>query len=246
MFTVAEAEAAIKAIQPPVAKQKRLFVRLGSGQASGERVLSLNQLAVGFPDRELFKVDDVHLYRGQIAALVGPNGAGKTTLLKTLLKQIKPLEGSFSLGHNVRVGYFAQAHEGLDLTRTVLDSDIAAGEEIGKAIGLREARTSLGAYLFRGDDAFKRTGDLSGGERGRLALAILAMQGANLLLLDEPTNHLDIQSQETLQDVLEAFEGTILMVSHDRYLVDKLATHLWEVDGGMLKISESTLVPQPA
>ncbi|HRQ32613.1 MAG TPA: ATP-binding cassette domain-containing protein, partial [Anaerolineales bacterium] len=123
------------------------------------------------------------------------------------------------------VGYFAQAHEGLDLEKTVLDEVLAASGMLPY-----QARDYLGKYLFSGDDVFKRVAMLSGGERGRLALAKLALQDTNLLLLDEPTNHLDIPSQEILQSVLDSYKGTILLVSHDRYLVDALATQIWEID----------------
>ncbi len=239
MFTVAEAEAALKAIEAPVVRTPFLKMRLADGGRSGERVLSLHKLTVGYPGRPLLTADDLHVYRGQIVALTGPNGAGKTTLLRTLLNELPALSGRFSFGHNVKVGYFAQAHESLNPEQSVLDSLIAAGGAIGKAIGLREARTRLGTYLFRGDDVFKRVGDLSGGERARVALAMLALHGANLLLLDEPTNHLDIQAQEALQDVLQAFEGTIMLVSHDRYLVDTLATHVWQIENGAVTVREA-------
>ncbi|GIK28407.1 MAG: ABC-F family ATP-binding cassette domain-containing protein [Phototrophicaceae bacterium] len=239
MFTVAEAEAALKAIEAPVVRTPFLKMRLADGGRSGERVLSLHKLTVGYPGRPLLTADDLHVYRGQIVALTGPNGAGKTTLLRTLLDELPALSGRFSFGHNVKVGYFAQAHESLNPEQSVLDSLIAAGGAIGKAIGLREARTRLGTYLFRGDDVFKRVGDLSGGERARVALAMLALHGANLLLLDEPTNHLDIQAQEALQDVLQAFEGTIMLVSHDRYLVDTLATHVWQIENGAVTVHEA-------
>lgn len=239
MFTVAEAEAALKAIEAPVARAPFLKMRLTDGGRSGARVLSLHKLTVGYPGRPLFTADDLHVYRGQIVALTGPNGAGKTTLLRTLMNELPALAGRFSLGHNVKVGYFAQAHESLNPEQSLLDGFIAAGEAIGKSLGLREARTRLGTYLFRGDDVFKRVGDLSGGERARLALAMLALHGANLLLLDEPTNHLDIQAQEALQDVLQAFEGTIILVSHDRYLVDALATHVWHIEGAAITVREA-------
>ncbi len=135
------------------------------------------------------------------------------------------MAGEATLGASLHVGYFAQAHEGLDPEKTVLD-------EIMNASGMLpyQARDYLGKYLFSGDDAFKLVSMLSGGERGRLALAKLALEDTNLLLLDEPTNHFDIPSQEVLQAVLDNYQGTILLVSHDRYLVDALATQIWEID----------------
>ncbi len=164
--------------------------------------------------------------RTDCAALIGPNGAGKSTFLKTILGQLEPLAGEVILGASLHVGYFAQAHEGLDPEKIVLD------EILTQSPGMLpyQGRDYLGKYLFSGDDAFKKVSMLSGGERGRLALAKLALQDTNLLLLDEPTNHLDIPAQEVLQSVLDAYKGTILLVTHDRYLVDALATQIWEIN----------------
>jgi ATP-binding cassette subfamily F protein 3 len=133
----------------------------------------------------------------------------------------------------VQVGYFAQAHELLNPKSTLIDEIIAA-----KPMGLAEARNYLGQFLFSGDDVFRTIDTLSGGERGRVALAKLALSGANLLLLDEPTNHLDIESQEILQNVLASFDGTILLVSHDRYLIDALATQIWAASPDTLQVFE--------
>jgi len=157
--------------------------------------------------------------------LIGPNGAGKTTFLKMLLGEIPPLEGEVKLGASLNVGYFAQAHEELDPELTVLE------EILRTTTGLKisEARNLLGRFLFSGDDIDKRVAVLSGGERGRLALAKLTLLGANLLLLDEPTTHLDLPSQEVLQEALADFPGTILLVSHDRYLIEALATQVWAI-----------------
>jgi ATP-binding cassette subfamily F protein 3 len=143
-----------------------------------------------------------------------------------ILGQLQPLAGEVVLGSSLHVGYFAQAHEGLDPEKTVLDEILAQSPGMLPYQG----RDYLGKYLFSGDDAFKRVSMLSGGERGRLALAKLSLQDTNLLLLDEPTNHLDISSQEILQSVLDAYQGTILLVTHDRYLVDALATQIWEIN----------------
>src|SRR5581483_1625379 len=138
----------------------------------------------------------------ECAALIGPNGAGKTTFLRTILGQIAPLAGDIRLGASLHIGYFAQAHEALDAEQTVIDAVL---DRYSLTPG--DARDHLAQYLFRGDDVWKRIGALSGGERGRLALALLALEGANFLLLDEPTNHLDIPAQEVLQEGLERFEG---------------------------------------
>jgi ATP-binding cassette subfamily F protein 3 len=202
-------------------------------QRSGDRVIETHDLAVGYADdgKILFRAPDVLLWREECAALIGPNGAGKTTFLKTLLAEVPPLEGSVKLGSSLQVGYFAQAHEGLDPERTVLDELLSAQD-----MPLGRARDYLAKFLFSGDDVFKKIAVLSGGERGRVALAKLALQGANLLLLDEPTNHLDIPSQEILQAVLADFPGTILLVSHDRYLIDGLATQIWSLEDGQLEV----------
>jgi len=176
-------------------------------------------------EKVLINVPDIVLMRREYAALMGPNGAGKTTFLKTLLGKIPPLAGEVELGGSVRVGYFAQAHEGLHDEWTLVEEIQSAMPKMLEA----EVRSYLAKFLFSGDDVFKQVGVLSGGERGRLAMACLALQGANLLLLDEPTNHLDLPSQEILQRVLAEFGGTILLVTHDRFLVDEIATQVWEV-----------------
>jgi ATP-binding cassette subfamily F protein 3 len=133
------------------------------------------------------------------------------------------------------VGYFAQAHEALDHEQTVLDAVLDR-----HSLTPGDARDHLAQYLFRGDDVWKRVGALSGGERGRLALALLALEGANFLLLDEPTNHLDIPAQEVLQESLDQFEGTLLLVSHDRYLIDQLASQIWEIRDGALHVFQGS------
>jgi ATP-binding cassette subfamily F protein 3 len=169
--------------------------------------------------------------RGECAGLIGPNGSGKTTLLRTLLGELPPLAGSVSFGPKHRVGYFAQAHDGLEPDQTVIGALLRR-----RTLSEEKARAYLAQYLFQNDDVYKRVSALSGGERGRLALALLALEGANVLLLDEPTNHLDIHAQEELQAALESYPGTILLVSHDRYLVDRLATQIWAVEGGRLRV----------
>ncbi len=228
-YTVMEAEAAIKAIPPPHTPNARLHMSLNSSRLSAEKVLSGRDLVIGYPNTPLFSTGEFSLHRGEIAAMLGSNGTGKTTFLKTLMGEIAPLAGKIHLGINVKVGYFAQAHDSFDPDKSVIDTLIEHAESIGKRMTPGEARKYLALYLFRGEDVFKQVSMLSGGERGRLALASLSLHGANVLLLDEPTNHLDIAAQEVLQEVLENFEGTILMVSHDRYLIDRLATQIWSL-----------------
>ncbi len=208
-----------------------LSMSLPPSHRSGELVLRTKDLQVGYPGTHLFTSDDIELRRLERAALIGPNGAGKTTFLRTMLEKIEPLAGSFMPGASLQIGYFAQAHDELNLENSVLDELLRH-----KHMMLSEARNYLGRFMFRQDDVFKKVSMLSGGERGRLALSILALKGANFLLLDEPTNHLDIASQETLQAALAGFDGTILMVTHDRYLVDRLATQVWALRNGRLRV----------
>lgn len=200
-----------------------MSLNLSTDIRSGDEVIKTNGLTVGYDD-PLFNIDELLLYRGETAAIIGPNGAGKSTLLKTLTGELEPLGGASKLGAQVQIGYFAQAHEGLDPRKSIIDVIMEAGN-----MGIAEARNFLGAYLFSGEDVFRDIASLSGGERGRVALAQLALSGANLLLLDEPTNHLDIDSQEILQAVIEGFNGTVLLVSHDRALIDALSTQIWAI-----------------
>ncbi len=225
-FGPEEAERRVRALRAPVRTLPRLRLNLRSAVRSGELVLRTSDLSIGYPDRLLFTAPDIVLRRGDCAALIGPNGAGKTTFLKTVLGQLNPLGGEVKLGASLKIGYFAQAHEGLNPENTLV-------QEIDSVMPHwlpGQIREYLGKYLFSGDEAFKKVSVLSGGERGRLALAKLALQDTNLLLLDEPTNHLDIPSQEVLEAVLDDYSGTILLVTHDRYLIDALGTQIWEIE----------------
>ena len=232
MYGVEEAERRVRALRPPRRHMPDLHLHLRSTQRSGDLVIRTKALQVGYPaenglaEKLLFRAPNIELRRTDCAALIGPNGAGKSTFLKTILGSLAPLAGEVILGASLHVGYFAQAHEGLDPEKTVLDEIL----EASPGMLPHQGRDYLGKYLFSGDDAFKKVAMLSGGERGRLALAKLALEDTNLLLLDEPTNHLDITSQEVLQSVLDSYQGTILLVSHDRYLIDALATQIWEID----------------
>jgi ATP-binding cassette subfamily F protein 3 len=226
MLSPDEAQRRVAALREPSNKPPQLHLRLHTDQRSGEIVLRTHDLHIGYPGKVLFVAGDIELRRLQCTALIGPNGAGKTTFLKTILERIPPLAGEVELGASLKVGYFAQAHEDLRPEWTLVQEIDAVAPEMLVA----DIRDYLARFLFTGEDAFKPVAVLSGGERGRLALAKLALSGANLLLLDEPTNHLDIPSQEILQEVLDEFQGTILLVSHDRYLIDALATQIWEID----------------
>ncbi len=210
--------------------QKQVRLGLTTQIRSGDLVLATKDLAVGY-DQPLFFCPDTEVRRGDRVALIGPNGAGKTTLLKTILDQVPPLRGRIRHGASVHVGYLAQAQAGLDPEETVLDAVLDV-----RNLPLSQARNFLGQFLFAGDDVFRTIGTLSGGQRSRVALARLTLQGANFLLLDEPTNHLDLDTQEILEQVLRSFPGTVLLVTHDRWMVQALATHIWRVDGDSLRV----------
>jgi ATP-binding cassette subfamily F protein 3 len=185
---------------------------------------------VAHPDlnEPLFSTPEIILRRGERAALIGPNGAGKTTFLRTLLGELAPLEGSVRLGEGLELGYFEQAHASLNTDNTILEELLEADPTLKRS----EARNFLAQLLFTGEEVDKSVAILSGGERGRLALAKLILEGANFLLLDEPTNHLDLPSQESLEEALKHFPGTILLVSHDRYLVESLVDQIWSISPG--------------
>lgn len=207
-------------------EHKKLSLNIKTTVRSGDLVLATHELVVGYPDGPpLFTSPDLEIRRGDRVALLGPNGAGKTTFIKTILGQVKPKKGAIRFGAGVEVGYFAQTHASLNLEATILDEILAV-----RNLPLGEARNYLGRFLFSGDEVFKPVKSLSGGERSRVALAKLTLTGANFLILDEPTNHLDIQSQENLEAVLGNFNGTILLVSHDRYFVDAVATYVWALE----------------
>ncbi len=204
---------------------------------SGDLVLVSDGMEVGYaaqkdlPRVSLFQCPPITLERGEKVALLGPNGSGKTSLLRTLLGEIPPLSGTYQLGANVRVGYVPQGYSDLNLENTVLDELLSV-----KDIPTGKARDILGRFLFSGDDVFKRVEALSGGERARLALAKLTLLGANFLLLDEPTSHLDTLAREVLEGVLAEFNGTLIIVSHDRYFINALASQVWVVDDGQLRV----------
>ncbi len=212
-------------------QHRTIHLAIQPSTRSGDLVLASQDLTVGYPGYPLFTCSNLYLRRGECATLLGPNGSGKTTFLCTFLGQVQPLAGRVWLGHNVQVGYLPQRQEGLALEKTVLEEILDV-----KDLPLEKARTFLGSFLFSEDDVFKHIVELSGGERSRVALAKLTLQGANFLVLDEPTNHLDIVSREILADVLARFRGTILFVSHDRSLVDQLATQVWIIEGQELVI----------
>ncbi len=197
---------------------------------SGQDVLTLTDLAKRYGERTLFEGVNLTLRRGERIMLVGPNGSGKTTLLRIIAGEVPPSAGRAQLGANVRLGYFAQDQDNLDGALTPLESvrRVAALDET-------EARSFLHFFLFSGDDVFVPVGKLSFGERARLALGVLVLQGCNLLLLDEPINHLDIPSRDKFEQALSSYEGTILAVAHDRYFIERFATGVWAVERGAVR-----------
>lgn len=194
-----------------------------------QRVAELENVSASYDGRTIFSGLDLVVHNGDGIALIGPNGAGKTTLLKILTGELTSPTGRVKLGSRVKVGYFSQHHEGLNPNHTLIDEIV-----IEYGVTLEQARGYLGAFLFRGDDVYKLIGDLSGGEKARVAFLKLMMSGANFLILDEPTNHLDIPAKEAVEDALMSYPGTFLAVSHDRYFLDKVANWIIELDGGEL------------
>jgi len=230
---VEEAAKRLAALRTPDDSQQSFSLRMRSKQRSGDIILRADQAEIGYPGKPLFSIEKLELHRLECAALIGPNGSGKTTFLRTLLEQLEPLAGKLTPGASLKIGYFAQAHEDLDPSLTMIEEI----DKVGSGMLEKDIRRYLGRYLFSGDDQYKKVSVLSGGERGRLALAKLSLLDANFLLLDEPSNHLDIPGQEVLQQVLADFDGTILLVSHDRYLIDALATQIWEIDTEQKKLN---------
>lgn len=198
----------------------------------GKWVMEMENMGKSFGDKLLFKNVNLTVGRGEKIALLGANGTGKSTLLKRMMGKLEG-EGIVNEGHNVNVTYFAQDQaESLDVTKTVLETvDETAKGEIRKSL-----RQVLGAFLFRGEDVDKKVGVLSGGERTRLALCQLLLSPSNFLILDEPTNHLDIQSKEVLKSALQNYEGTFIVVSHDREFLDGLTNRIWDIENKTLKV----------
>ena len=206
-------------------QHEEFSLRLPPAAECAERVLIMEDLTIGYGERVLAKGINLTLRRGEKAALLGANGTGKTTLLRTILGEIPPLKGKAKIGNRVQIGYFSQSYERLDVNQTLLENFV-----IEYGFTEEHTRSMLGGMLFHGDDVFKKIGELSGGQKARLVLLKLVLDGANCLVLDEPTNHLDIMARETVEAALEAFDGTVLVVSHDRYFVNEVADRIWEIE----------------
>jgi ATP-binding cassette, subfamily F, member 3 len=216
-------------LPPPDGHERVLKIRLPEAPRGGRITLGLEHAHKCFGDHEVYAGIDVAIERGTRVALVGPNGAGKTTLLKMMAGVLSLDGGERTLGHNVRIGYFAQDNaESLNAERSVLDEVMS----VSTVETAPHVRGLLGAFLFSGESVEKRVGVLSGGERSRLALAKLLLEPMNCLLLDEPTNHLDLTAKEVLLDALLAYGGSVVIVAHDRYILDRLPTQVIEVGRG--------------
>jgi ATP-binding cassette subfamily F protein 3 len=202
--------------------------RLRAIERTGNHVLMVEKTDIGYPGKLLARDISFTLRRGECLGIIGPNGSGKTTFLKTILKQIPALAGEICWGTKVQIGYYAQQLDDLD-ERNEIIMELRRVASPGATAG--ELRSFLAKFLFTGDDVYKHVRDLSGGEKGRLALAKLIYSRVNVLVLDEPTNHLDIPSREALEEALDAYEGTILTISHDRYFLDRVATQILALDG---------------
>jgi len=197
---------------------------------SGNDVMHIEGLSKAFGQHTLFTGLSMDLKRGEHVAVIGDNGTGKTTILKIINGLLEADEGTIALGTNVHIGYYDQEHHVLHMEKSLFDEI----SDTYPYLNNTEIRNTLAAFLFTGDDVYKRVGDLSGGERGRLSLAKLMLSESNFLILDEPTNHLDISSKEILEDALNAYEGTVLYVSHDRYFINRTADRILELYNGKL------------
>jgi ATP-binding cassette subfamily F protein 3 len=209
----------------PLGDEKSASFSFEIEKQTGNDVLTVDSLAVGYDGKIISKNISFRAFRGESIALVGPNGIGKSTLLKTIIKKLPPLAGTISYGTNLSVGYYDQEQANLTSNKRVLNElwdDYPLKSE-------KEIRTVLGNFLFSGDDVLKIVSSLSGGEKARLALAKLMLKKANVLILDEPTNHLDLDSKEVLENALIDYPGTLLFVSHDRYFINRIATKVLEL-----------------
>ena len=217
----------IERIEKPVEDNTDIRIVLEPNVVSGNDVLKVEGLAKAFPPLQLFQGIDFEVKRGERVALIGNNGTGKTTILKIINELLPPDAGTVTLGSNVHIGYYDQEHQQLHMEKTIFDEIADDYPNLNNT----KVRNVLAAFLFTDDDVYKCIEDLSGGERGRVALAKLMLSDANFLILDEPTNPLDITSKEILEEALKSYTGTVLFVSHDRYFINQTATRILELTG---------------
>lgn len=221
-----KALAKVDALDKPEAYRKKAKIEFNPSVTSGNDVLQLRDISMGYGERILFKDLNLDIYRGEKVALIGANGIGKSTLFKIIMNEITPLSGDIKFGTNVNVSYFHQEQKTLNLDNTIIDEIW----EDNKQLTQTSLRTMLGAFLFEGEEVFKKISTLSGGERARVAILKLILSNANLLLLDEPTNHLDIDSKEVLEEALSSYTGTIFTISHDRYFLNTVVDKVLVLD----------------
>ena len=215
----------VERLEQPEDLQNEMRLLFMPREASGNDVLIAKDLGKSFDGKRLFSHGTFSIQRGEHVAVIGDNGTGKTTLLKILNGLIQADEGEFRLGSKVKIAYYDQEHAVLHMEKTLFDEIQDTYPDMNNT----RVRNVLAAFLFTGDDVYKRVGDLSGGERGRVSLAKLMLSDANFLILDEPTNHLDIQGKEVLEEAIRNYEGTVLYVSHDRYFINRTATRIMEL-----------------
>ena len=215
----------VERLEKPEELENEMKLLFSPRESSGNDVLMAKELGKSYDGKRLFSHGTFSLQKGEHVALIGDNGTGKTTLLKILNGLIKADEGEFRLGSKVKIAYYDQEHAVLHMEKTLFDEIQDTYPDMNNT----KVRNVLAAFLFTGDDVYKRIQDLSGGEQGRVSLAKLMLSDANFLILDEPTNHLDIQGKEVLEEAIRNYEGTVLYVSHDRYFINKTATRIIEL-----------------
>ncbi len=221
----------IKRLKPPSKDKKNSSIKMESSARSYAHILSIRDLSLGYNNEEILRDINFNLYRGEKAAIVGKNGSGKSTILKSIIGEISPMSGEIQLGNNVEVAYFDQEHADLNFEQSVLESLW----ELDPVATAEKVRGYLGRFGFTGDESLKKISTLSGGEKTKLSLARLLYHPANFIIFDEPTNHLDIYARETLEQALLNYEGSCLIVSHDRYFLDKIVSKIIHLDNGSVK-----------
>ena len=220
-------------ITPPKHKSK-VRINFQSERPSGKEVLILRDLTIGYPTKTMVHNISLQINKGDRVAVIGQNGIGKSTLLKTVMKELKPKKGSIKYGASLDIGYYDQELQGLDPTKTVIDTVW----DRHKTMPEKDVRSILASFLFTAKDIDKTVGQLSGGQKARLTLTVLSLEHNNFLLMDEPTNHLDLEAKEVLEKALQNFDGTLLFVSHDRYFINQLANKIVEIKDGTAQVYE--------